>query len=740
MANRTGRKRRRLAEAASRVASKQESVPPRPEDEILADLASVCTSCGYAHAVAYFSFRDNVVGFSGELTGKDLQHLYSPDRLIRNEISTLIGLMVKKPVDYELPTPAAMRAYIDRTESLLAELHQALLVPAKQHIAELASGKTPALPFGHGSMLREPMFYGAESAFSFQYRDFSVRKYQSDDPWLIRIKRFSIGAARDVVRTVALLQHEKMAAAVKSMRDSHSDEWTLLPAFTFSAAEVAAASQLDLPTVDAVLAAFTLDPDGRNERFESLNDFNAIAATPLLRFGENLILFQQYNLVEALYESPYYWMADDSDYAATAFQHRGNFTEDFCRERLERVFGKDHVYSDVRLLETKATTISDIDVLVVFGDRALVLQAKSKRLTIKARKGNDGQVREDFKKSVQDAYEQGLACATILRNTQNVRARPSDSRTVRLPPAFKEIYIMCVVSDHYPALAFQAREFLKYNSDDVVRPPFVLDVFALDAIAEFLHSPLRFLSYVNRRVNNAESVLASNEMVILGYHLARNLWVEKGLDSLFLADDFSAELDVAMAARREGLSGARTPDGILTRLGLTRVGRIIEQIEASPQPGPLALGFMLLTLSEDAVRDLGSSIERLAKQAIRDHRCHDITIGLDEGASGLTIHCNDESGQAAMRRLEIHCVLRKYKSKARRWAGVCLDPRDLSVRGGVALDYAWSPDPRLEEASRSLEGLGADAAQARPVATTRVGANDPCPCGSGRKYKKCCRK
>jgi preprotein translocase subunit SecA len=22
----------------------------------------------------------------------------------------------------------------------------------------------------------------------------------------------------------------------------------------------------------------------------------------------------------------------------------------------------------------------------------------------------------------------------------------------------------------------------------------------------------------------------------------------------------------------------------------------------------------------------------------------------------------------------------------------------------------------------------------------KVGANDPCPCGSGRKYKRCCRK
>jgi len=27
-----------------------------------------------------------------------------------------------------------------------------------------------------------------------------------------------------------------------------------------------------------------------------------------------------------------------------------------------------------------------------------------------------------------------------------------------------------------------------------------------------------------------------------------------------------------------------------------------------------------------------------------------------------------------------------------------------------------------------------------PVAAAKVGRNDPCPCGSGRKYKKCCGK
>jgi SEC-C motif-containing protein len=28
----------------------------------------------------------------------------------------------------------------------------------------------------------------------------------------------------------------------------------------------------------------------------------------------------------------------------------------------------------------------------------------------------------------------------------------------------------------------------------------------------------------------------------------------------------------------------------------------------------------------------------------------------------------------------------------------------------------------------------------KPLASTKVGRNDPCPCGSGSKYKKCCGK
>jgi uncharacterized protein YecA (UPF0149 family) len=51
------------------------------------------------------------------------------------------------------------------------------------------------------------------------------------------------------------------------------------------------------------------------------------------------------------------------------------------------------------------------------------------------------------------------------------------------------------------------------------------------------------------------------------------------------------------------------------------------------------------------------------------------------------------------------------------------------------------PDALVEFAriARSIQDvLLKQAASATPPARPKVGRNDPCPCGSGRKYKKCC--
>ena len=42
---------------------------------------------------------------------------------------------------------------------------------------------------------------------------------------------------------------------------------------------------------------------------------------------------------------------------------------------------------------------------------------------------------------------------------------------------------------------------------------------------------------------------------------------------------------------------------------------------------------------------------------------------------------------------------------------------------------------RLKKQWRFTEGTMVKSA---PVSVTKIGRNDPCPCGSGKKYKKCC--
>ena len=73
-----------------------------------------------------------------------------------------------------------------------------------------------------------------------------------------------------------------------------------------------------------------------------------------------------------------------------------------------------------------------------------------------------------------------------------------------------------------------------------------------------------------------------------------------------------------------------------------------------------------------------------------------------EGEAGLNYLC------AGYRRFFAHC--RDYTGQM------------------AALRLAGQPPERIMQALRDAE------ARAHPAA----GRNDPCPCGSGRKYKKCC--
>lgn len=168
-------------------------MPPRSEHEIFSDLRHLCTSPGFIHAIAAFCFRDTFLLVVDDLTPGDLDHTFAPERLIRSEITTLIGLLLRGPIDYSLPSPEELLEYLRQTEQLLQELHEVLAGELFRG-TDSSEGSTRVA----GDAIREPIFYCAESAYSFQYREFFAQKYRNDANWLLETKGFDLDVAQKI--------------------------------------------------------------------------------------------------------------------------------------------------------------------------------------------------------------------------------------------------------------------------------------------------------------------------------------------------------------------------------------------------------------------------------------------------------------------------------------------------------------------------------------------------------------
>lgn len=731
-------RKRKIRESSVPTSAAPAAEPPlriRSERQVFADLAALCTSPGYVHALAFLAFRDNYIRYSDELKAEDMMHLFSPQRLLRTEMATLEGLAMRGAIRFDLPQANVVQEYIDRTDSLLAEIHCAMFVDSPSDHAPAAAGMDREAP----SLMREAIFYSGESAYVFQYRELCVKKYAEDEEWLSKNKGFTMIEARSVFSAVKEIQKRKLSERVHSLKAMPLERWSLLPAFLFTANEVSELSGLSTTRAASVLSAFAAPLEETNPTFQSLHDFNVANSTPLLRApNDEFLLFTPYSLGEALYDSPFYWMNSDKSYVATAMAHRGRYTEEFCANRLAAVFGERHVYKNVHIVGAKEKDLGEIDVLVIFGDRVIILQAKSKRLTLEARRGNDRVIKDDFQKSVQEAYDQGFTCAELLSDP-SLKFVEQARGEIAIPRHAKEIYIICAVSDNYPALHFQARQFLAVKHAPRILPPLTTDVFGIDVMTEMLASPLRFLSYLNRRAQYDDKLIARDELTILSFHLKNNLWIdEKEYDVVMMTDDITVDLDVAMSVRRDNVAGKRTPDGILTRLAGSAFEGLIQEIESRAEPATIELGMMLLRLSEHGAIKVSAAIDLTTERSRRDGKPHDFVLPISETSTGFIVHSNFESHPTAVARLRGHCLVRKYVSKANTWYGICLAPPDAAIRFGVNLDFEWTYDAAMEERTRHMAtSVDVDAPHTARSRKNKIGRNDPCPCGSGKKYKRC---
>lgn len=709
-----------------------EPQPARSEEEVFQALRLLCARPGFVHALAYISWSDNTLLLADSLDAESLKPTYSRDRLLRTEAAVLLGLLVQQPIDLEPIDIPKLESYAAEAYQLMEEAHDALSAPMMAAMQSMMSGAEVNHP-SQGDVLREAIFYGPPSAYHFQFLDFAPHRYARDSEWLVANRGFSIDQGAMVAGAIHAALHDQVTQATQRLTETR-DPTGLLPAFVVRAAQIAERAGLEPAIVAAVFDAFELK--SRNEGFQAIDDYNEAAVFPLVPLGDDrYLVLDPAGLNQSLYESPIFWMRG-TEHEDRAIEHRGAFTEDLSFSLMRRVFGAKHVHANVKLRQGK-TTVDEIDVLVVYGDRCIVLQAKSKGLTIGARKGDSARLQKDFQGAVEAAYAQALRCATHLV-ARDVELVLEDESTLELATPITEIFPFCVVADHYPSLSFQTRSMLQPKTTDVIREPFVMDVFLLDAMTEMLRTPLRLLAYVKQRAALFDRISSGHELTVLSYHLNQNLVLPHGYDFIQLGDDIGADLDAAMMVRRLGLRGPDTPPGTLTRFRGRPFEHLVGTLEHADDAAALELGFMLLSMGSGAAETIDRFLVESARRTRTDEAPSSFSVGDDH--RGLTVQVGDADDAVGARQLEVVCVLNKYERRATQWFGAWLD-RSGALRVALVLDEPWTASSQLDEAVRQRQAARNKKRVVQPpnpLQARKPGVNAPCTCGSGKKYKKCC--
>ena len=711
----------------------------RKEIEVMQALATLCQSPGYIHCLAELYYEDFHLPIKNnrKLDTKAFLKINSFDSLNRKELFTLAGLMVQKKMDFKHPGKSNVRSYKEKTKLLLEELHW-VLHQLTQKIRESMSDP-------NAEDLREPIFYAGDSAYSFQYLSLAIKKYEKDEEWMKNNKGFEV---KDIARVLLAIGQITQLKLAIFQNEADKEKKHVLDFLIHDINEISRCLNTPKEIVRKIISEFLIDFAPTNLRFKQTTDYNNFEALPIIPVDKDrFLLFGEYNFLEALYERPYQWLISDSSYKHQASKNKGNFTEKFCYEKLCLVFGKENVFRNITIFpkNKNSSPLGEIDILVLYAGRAIIIETKAKGLRSESRRGNDNTLKRDFDKAIQKAYDQTLKNAKYLKNP-DVKFILPDQTPLMLPESINEIFPITITSEHYPALFAQWKRLLNFESSLSIKPPMIWDIFFLDVLVEFLDNPLFWISYLDRRAKINDKTYSTSELALLGFHINHNLYLEQEYDFFAIDEGFMHNLNVSFLVRRLGYLGERTPKGILTFYKNTEFGEILDALKKYNNSGAISLGISILEFSAEALKDI-STLIRKSKRDVKNNnlQTRDFFTLLENGNTGLICHFNSLPPKARHQHLIKHCKIRKYSTKAKQWFGISIDPlSEKPFEEIVHLKEPWAYSEELEQESKQINARAKAfktplEAVAGMNSKKKIGRNEPCICGSGKKYKKCCQ-
>lgn len=385
----------------------------------------------------------------------------------------------------------------------------------------------------------------------------------------------------------------------------------------------------------------------------------------------------------------------------------------------------------------------EADGLIIMDDHLIVVEVKAGAFTYTSPATDLPAHVQSLRNLVQSPASQGGRFVDYLESAAEVViADEAHNEIARLRRSdFRHITVCAVTLDAFSDLAARAQHLKPVGIDIGARPVWVVSIDDLRAYADLFANPLVFLHFLEQRMRAAQSNLVNlhDEMDHFGLYVAQNNYAQFA-DELagervhrLNFDGYGDKVDEHFAAVLRGEAGAPPAQGMPAR-----IAELIDVLHRTGGSGASALASYVLDWGGELRDQVQAGIEEQLDGNKRLGRARPLSIygdvpttvqvwspdaplkpgaGLDHTRAVMALH-----GEQERRLIEL-----EYGA-----AGEL-----LSARSEKVLQEDFPP------AAVARARMGAENIRRRRLLSARalgkIGRNEACPCGSGRKYKHCCR-
>jgi hypothetical protein len=470
--------------------------------------------------------------------------------------------------------------------------------------------------------------------------------------------------------------------------------------FTFKIQEIE--DRFGKEFVQAFMKRFASSFGEMNKAYSEPTQFNEIYRTPLLRISENEVFIP---IPPLLCQIPaitlHYDLIQDPAYEPQYVEVRGKYLEKKACNLLGTIFGAVDFYTNLHFTDHNGNE-GEIDLLFTFDNKLIIVECKSKSLTLPAKQGNLGQISKDFSDAIQRAYDQNKKAVNYINACDKAEFYRKDGKRIVIErEKIREIFSVIITANTFAALTSDLSVFLKKDPNDPY--PWAVCLRDLEVITEYLYDPYLFIHFLKRRLILHGRVLSPDEMEYVGCYLNQGLYFEEELKKSYhlLLVGFTEQFDAAELKKIGKLKTAQ----VGTSWSNPAFENLIGTIKILNGYGHSDIILTLLDADSQSRDNLIKFIKETIERTTKDHSGHDFSMLFDDfGFSFIS----DTRRDNLATKVQVYGELKKYKHKAKIWLAMGRDASDTRylVNEYAYLDYEWRFDLIMEERIKKYLGSG----------------------------------